>query len=229
MAIQAIKKINISEEVFLNLKDMIINKEWLPGEKLPSESVLSESYGVSRVTVRNALQKLKALGLIETHLGSGSFVLEFAESSKMNSLIPVAFLESDIDTILEFRREIESGTCAIAAEKATEEDIAVLRKMISEMEQVGDNVEALAIADQTFHYKIAHISRNPLIIKTYEIISEVYAAHMKTIVSAMGGTPALSYHRDIVNAIEAHDSQLARESMIRHMNLNIEYINKYRQ
>ena len=228
LAIEAIKKVNVSEEVFLNLKDMIINKEWLPGEKLPSESALSESYDVSRVTIRNALQKLKALGLIETHLGSGSFVKDFSETGAMNSLIPIAFLGSDIDSILEFRREIESGTCAIAAEKATDEDVFVLRSMIAEMENIGDDLEKLALADQKFHYQIAHISRNPLILKTYEIISEVYSAHMKNIVSVMGGRRAMSYHLDIVNAIAAHDAKLARECMIKHMNMNIEYINRNR-
>lgn len=224
--IEPIKKVNVSEEVFLNMKQLIIEKKWNPGDRLPSESELSKGYNVSRITVRNALQKLAALGLIETRLGDGSYVSKNEGAASMNSLVPTAYFESDIEVILEFRREIESGTCAIAAEKATDEDIADLKEMLDVMDSLQNDLEALALADLKFHYKIAHISRNALIIKTYEIIDDIYTVHMKRMVSSMGGEMGVYYHKKIVDAIEKHNPALARSYMLEHIHQNIIFINE---
>lgn len=224
--IQPIKKVNVSEEVFLHMKQLIIEKKWNPGDKIPSEAELGKSYGVSRITVRNALQKLVALELIETRLGDGSYVRKNGGASAMNSLVPTAYFETDVEVILEFRREMESGTCAIAAEKATPEDIAALKEMLGVMDDLQSDLEKLALADLEFHYKIAHISRNSLIIKTYEIISDIYTIHMKHIVAKMGGELGVYYHQKIVEAIEQHDATSARNYMLHHLKGNIDFIEK---
>ena len=74
MAIQKISRASIGDQVYQQMKDQIVNGEWKAGDRLPSENELAEQFGVSRVTVRGALQKLAALGLIETKLGDGSYV-----------------------------------------------------------------------------------------------------------------------------------------------------------
>ena len=73
MQITPIQKVNVVEEIFDQLQSMLIEGTWKPGDKIPSENELSETFGVSRMTIRQALQKMKALGLIETRSGSGSF------------------------------------------------------------------------------------------------------------------------------------------------------------
>jgi len=227
--IEPIKKVNVSEEVFLHMKQLIIERKWNPGDKIPSEAELSKSYGVSRITVRNALQKLVALELIETHLGDGSYVSKNGGAVAMNGLVSTAYFETDVEVILEFRREIESGTCAIAAEKATPEEVEELKAMLRLMDGLQNDLEKLALADLDFHYKIAHISRNSLIIKTYEIIADVYTSHMKHIVSTMGGELGVYYHQKIVEAIEKHDVPSARTYMLKHLEGNIDFIKKAHQ
>ena len=69
MAIQKISRDSISDQVFAQMKEQILRGEWPPGEKIPSENELARQFGVSRITVRNALQKLCALELLETHFG----------------------------------------------------------------------------------------------------------------------------------------------------------------
>lgn len=222
--IQPIKKVSISDQVFFQMKQLIIEREWLPGSKLPSEGELSTMFEVSRVTVRNALHKLSALELIETQLGDGSYVRQIDEGMSLNSLIPVAYLETNVSSVLEFRREIESGTCAITAQKATEEDVKELRKALEKMLFLQNDLEALSVADQQFHYMIAKFSRNNLILKTYEIINDIYTAHMQDLVKSMGGEIGVYYHEKIVDAIEAHDSIKAREYMFKHITKNQEFI-----
>ena len=80
--VKPIKRVSVGEQVFTQLKELLVQGEWKPGEKLPSENELAAQFGVSRITVRQALQKLGALGLVETRLGEGSFVkqLEAADA-----------------------------------------------------------------------------------------------------------------------------------------------------
>lgn len=222
--IRPIKKVNISEEVFLQMKQLIINREWKSGDRLPSESELCKLFEVSRATVRNALKKLVALDLIETRLGDGSYVKMGDDIASINRLMPIAYFENNFDTILEFRREIESGTCAIAVEKADEKDIRNLRNMLRHMEELQDDLEQLAIADLDFHYKIAQISRNVLIIRTYEIIADIYRSHMKRMVKNMGGEIGMFYHKNIVDAIETGDADKARKCMREHIVKNQDFI-----
>lgn len=222
--IKPIKKVNISEEVFLQMKQLILDRDWKSGDKLPSEGELCKLFDVSRVTVRNALQKLVALDLIETRLGDGSYVKMIDDTASFNRLVPTVYFEENLDSILEFRREIESGTCAIAACRANENDIQELRNILKTMENLQDDLEQLALADLDFHYKIAQISRNALIIKTYEIISDVYRSHMKGMVKKMGGEIGIFYHKKIVDSIEAGDCDRARSYMYDHIMENQKFI-----
>lgn len=222
--INPIKRINISEEVFLQMKQLIIERKWKSGDKLPSEGELCKLFDVSRVTVRNALQKLVALDLVETRLGDGSYVKVIDDTASINRLVPTAYFEENLESILEFRREIESGTCAIAACKADANDIQELREILKTMEGLQDNLEKLALADLDFHYKIAQISRNAMIIKTYEIISDVYKSHIKRMVEKMGGGIGMFYHKKIVDSIEARDVDRARSYMYEHITENQKFI-----
>ena len=93
MGLSPVKRESISEQVYEQIKQMIIDREWELGEKLPSETELGNILGVSRVTVRQALQKLAVLGLVETRLGEGTFVCEANMAARMKaSLVPDIYL-----------------------------------------------------------------------------------------------------------------------------------------
>jgi len=219
-----VKKPRVSDQIFEQMKDMIIEQKWRQGDRLPSEHALCQLFGVSRVTVRSAMFKLNALRLIDTFLGDGSYVRRLDTEVALNSLIPVACLDEDLESILEFRMEVESGTCAIAARKATKSDIAKLRELLEKMLATQDDRDALSVLDLEFHYAIARISRNNLLIKTYEIVWNIYKSHIKQIVNAMGGNWGIYYHGKIVDALEAHDTPGARQVMYEHILKNLEFV-----
>ena len=77
MAIQAIERKKVSDEVFEQIKGMIVSGNWKPGDKLPSEKELTELFGVSRVTIREALKKLASYNIIETSQGRGELYPEY--------------------------------------------------------------------------------------------------------------------------------------------------------
>ena len=223
MAIAKIERTkSIKEQVFSQLKQQLIDGEWKPGQKLPSEDALSEIFGVSKVTVRQAMQQLSTLGLVETRLGDGSYVKEPSFANLSNQLVPLAYLGSDLKEVMQFRRAVETETAAIAASVATDEDIAYLR---STMERIlkaapGDADERIN-ADLDFHYHIALMTKNPLIIRSYDIVLDVLHDSLMEIVEQFGSRAAIAHHPLIIDAIAAHDEENAARYMRIHLSASM--------
>lgn len=217
MGLKAIKRSNITEQVFEQLKQQIITGIWARGDRIPSENELAEIFDVSRITVRQALQKLAALGLIETRVGEGSFITNNIES-RISSMIPLAYLgENDVFQVLEFRRVIEIESAGLAAIKATEDDIAELKKILEQMERNKNFQERFAALDLDFHFKIAAMTRNDLIIRTHTILKDILGITMQDIVGALGHEIGICYHRRLVESIESHNYELTKSIMAEHL------------
>lgn len=127
MEIKPIRKVNVGEMVFNQLQDLLIRGEWKPGDRLPSENELAELFHVSRITVRQALQKLSAMGLIETRLGEGSFVRKVDASESMNALVSTLYLDNASSLqVFEFREILDTEAAGLAVERGTEAEIQEL-------------------------------------------------------------------------------------------------------
>lgn len=221
MPIQPIKRVNVNEQVFEQMKELLINGEWKSGQKLPSENELSSLFGVSRITIRNALQKLAILGLIETRRGEGSYVLQKDMGNCLNTLVPTAYLSNNILEIQEFRLMIEPGAAYIAARRATDEDILDLKARLERMRSLQNDLYTLAQEDFAFHHQIGHITGNALMSRTYSILTDVLRTAMEEVVAHMGPDAGYYYHTQIVDAISQHDCNRAHELMQRHIEANI--------
>lgn len=104
MPIEPIKKSNVSEEVFEQMKTLISTGEWKAGEKIQSENDLAKTFGVSRVSIRAALGRLNALGLVVSKQGEGTFVGEATIETCMNSLLPMLIIDhTQLMDVYEFR------------------------------------------------------------------------------------------------------------------------------
>jgi len=227
MTILTVKKTNMSEAVFERLKKQLLSGEWKPGDKLPSEHELAEALGVSRITVRHAMQRLVTLGLIETKSGEGSFVKEVTPGIYMNGIIPLSYLgENSTLEVLEFRYVIESESAGLATERATKEDIKELKEIVKEMKVSKEDIQQFAEADLRFHFKIAQITHNSLIIKTYEILNEVLENAMNDIVKELGSEIGIYYHTRLIEAIANHNNEQAKNIMREHVNKTIETYKK---
>lgn len=225
MGIQPIKRVNVGEQVLEQMKRMLISGEWKAGQKLPSENELSEQFGISRITVRQALQKLNALGLLETRVGEGTFVKKPELSSCLNGLIPVAYLGTwDNKQVIEYRLIIETGSAYLAAKRAEEEDIQKLEKILHEMEaaaECSDN-KLFAEKDLEFHNEIGQITHNPLLIKTNEILQSVLEQSMLEVIDRMQYS-GIIYHKKLIEAIKAHEARRAQSVMREHIMQNENY------
>jgi GntR family transcriptional repressor for pyruvate dehydrogenase complex len=213
-----IKKESIRTQVFERLRDQVVARNWPPGSKLPSENQLSLDMGVSRASVREGIQQLSALGLVDTRQGEGSFVRDFSSEIYLNALLPLLALdETAVFHVLEYRKVMEKGTVSLVVEKAGEDDIKRLEEAYAVMVRHKDDVAEFAKADLGFHLALAEASGNPIIAKINLIIRHILSVSMENIVRTLGNHDGLDYHRRILDAIEQRDAGLAERLMEEHV------------
>ena len=226
MQITPIQKVNVVEEIFDQLQSMLIEGTWKPGDKIPSENELSETFGVSRMTIRQALQKMKALGLIETRSGSGSFVRKISPDDSLQDLVPLMYIgDTTQQQVFQFREIIDAESIRIAAPIATPEALEHLEELIVKMKQAaaGGDGESFSKYDLQFHMAIVEITGNPLIIKTNQILQAVLAESMNSVIEKMRFAPGLEYHEKILNAMKEKDAHKAEHLMREHIRQNYQY------
>ena len=226
MNITPVRKVNAVDEVFDQMQSLLIEGIWKPGEKLPSENELSQTFAVSRMTIRQAMQKLKALGLIETRTGSGSFVREVSPDDCLQDLIPLMFIGDNSQLqVFQFREMIESESVRIATPLVTEENLNELEKICQKMQEDAESGDdgAFSADDFRFHTLLVKFSSNPLIIRAYQILAQVLDESMQSVIKAMKYSSALDYHSRIINAMRKRDAALAEKLTREHIRQNYSF------
>ncbi|HSV59365.1 MAG TPA: FadR/GntR family transcriptional regulator [Variovorax sp.] len=144
-----------------DLGDKIRSQVLRPGDKLPTESAIMQVYGVSRTVVREALSKLQAGGLVETHHGVGTFVLQPRAAGMFRLDASEIATSVDVIAVLELRISLETESAGLAAQRRTEEQLLAMRQALDEFErnvrEAGDTVAP----DFRFHLTIAQATGNP--------------------------------------------------------------------
>ncbi|MGI6031337.1 MAG: FadR/GntR family transcriptional regulator [Eubacteriales bacterium] len=218
MEIRRIKRANVSDQVLSQMKRMLADGEWAPGDRLPSEKELADGFGVSRVTVRQALQQLYAWGLVETRLGEGSFVRQPQAGDYVNGLLPVVYLgQRSLLEALEFRQTIEPKTAQLAAARMTEEDVDQLEHMYRQMQAVKEDHAAFGKVDLEFHLALSRMTRNSLLIATNSLVGEVLGAAMQRIIEVRGWENGLYYHGKLLEAARRRDGEAMFHIMQEHV------------
>lgn len=220
-----VKTKKVYEEIIGQIKKLIIDGKLQPGDKLLSERELAERLNVSRASVREAFSALEIMGIITIRPGEGSFVKQVSYEGIIEPLS--FFLQVDIDDIfqlLEVRKILEIETAALAAMRATPEDLeeikAALVCMMKEVSAGGIGEHG----DAAFHFSIAKAANNPILIKIMHTISDLLTKTFRTSrqkLFLIENMPALLHqsHYEIYDAIAARNTRLARRKMQEHLNL----------
>ena len=206
-----------------DLGEKIRSQSLRPGDKLPTESAIMQAYGVSRTVVREALSKLQAGGLVETHHGVGTFVLQ-PRPGGVFRLDPGEIAASvDVLAVLELRISLETESAGLAAMRRTDEQLLAMRQALDEFERnvavAGDTVAP----DFRFHLQIAQATGNPYFadIMRHLGTTTIPPTRISAIRPREGGAPYLSRvnreHEEIYAAIARRDSESARAAMRIHL------------
>ena len=218
MNIERVQRISMSDQVCDQLKKLMFDGVLKPGDKIGSENELCNSFGVSRVTIREALMKLTAMGLLESRYGSGTYVREVEVGTMMNAIIPIAYLgmESVLE-VLEFRQVIEVRTAGLATKLATEEDIKRLEEIYEVMKQNVNREKEFSEADLKFHIELSKITKNTLIIETMMIIKDILSENIYSTVQLKGHEGGIKYHKMLIDAIREHNPEKTMAIMEEHL------------
>lgn len=224
MKVSRIRKQKIHEEIAEQIKEKILKGELLPGQKLPSTRELSELFQVGMSTIREALSALKAMGLVESRQGEGSYVRSFSPDEMMLPELDTLLLNKEtILELIEARKVLEVSNAALAAEKRTDEDLAAFAHILEEMENHLGHMEIGEQADLKFHQTLAAATHNSIIVRMLEAIAgQMETAIRETRRLEMYGNPSVSErlfreHTRIYEAIRDGDRTRAMEAMNDHL------------
>lgn len=230
MKIEPVSRSNITEQVYKQMLENILNGSWSPGTKIPSENELKELFQVSRNTVRLVLNRLSILGLLETQHGEGTYVKELGPSINMNCFIPSVLLDKhDFIEIMEFRKGIEVEATRLAAGRADAQHIRALEDILVISERYRDDIETYAQADIDFHLAIAKASANRMFEKMMNIIKEILLPNLKGVIKDQGNNDSREFHPKIFHCIQNRDADRAAKFMEQHLTVVIDRFKKYQQ
>jgi GntR family transcriptional repressor for pyruvate dehydrogenase complex len=218
-----ILKASITQQVIEYLKKNIESGTWSVGEKIPSENKLSGTLGVSRISIRMAIQQFIALDVLQSIQGKGTFVKTNNTTGISNNLNVI--YESnydDIVQILEFRRIIEAECAYLAAQRATNETIDKLKVFLQGMKDSIGQSEKFVKYDMLFHEEICHATGNPLLENCLKEVFRQKLKHHKQINEAFGYNDGIYYHTLLLDAIENKNFKKARKLMTEHLQQAIE-------
>lgn len=212
----------LCEDIVDQIKSLIENHKFSLGEKLPSETELAERFGVSRITVREAIRIMEILGLVKTYRGKGTIVVAVtSEEAKKRFSNLSLFKTKDMAKLLEVRAIIEPEVAARAARDASEEEISRIELALSEMLSDIEKGGVGAKGDIKFHNEICRSIKNDILSRLMESIMTMIEQSMHVTLNIMG-RPKISYkeHLEILKAIRSHDSnRRAREAMRHHLHM----------
>ena len=212
----------LSDQVAAQLSAEIQQGRLAPGTKLPTEARLAENFQVSRTVVREAVSRLKSLGLVDSRQGSGVFVRATLPIAPLQFESQHAASQEAVIQMVELRRALEAESAALAAQRRTAKDILQIQKAVKALHkavQAGGNGVA---EDVNFHRAIAQATGNPFLIQTMQYLSQFL--YGTTQVTRANEARRLDFaaevqaeHQAIVLAIQAGKPDLARQAAAAHM------------
>ncbi|WP_434607853.1 FCD domain-containing protein [Pseudomonas sp. D2-30] len=241
MGFDQIRQRRLSDDIVERLEGMILEGTLKSGERLPAERTLAEQFGVSRPSLREAIQKLTAKGLLISRQGGGNYVVESLGSTFSDPLLHL--LESNPEAqrdLLEFRHTLEASCAYYAALRATEVDrerlttaFEALQNCYSRHEDVSRAEEGAA--DARFHLAIAEASHNAVLLHTIRGLFDLLKRNVVTNIGGMYKQRSetrdmlISQHRELYQAIMDGHAELAREVSSRHILYVQEVLEEVRQ
>jgi DNA-binding FadR family transcriptional regulator len=212
------RKRNLFSHVVEELGRRIMRGDVLPGETLPNEAALGAEFDASRSVIREAVKSLAAKGLIESRTRTGIHVLSPVHWNLLDpevlawrySAMPPAQFFGEI---FEVRGLIEPNAAALAAERATDDEIAAMASAYAAMEAAEEPGPAAIEADLHFHRSILAGAHNDLLLQMGSLIGVGLMVSYR--LSSDSYSRFRPMHRDVLDAIEARDAQGAREAMAR--------------
>lgn len=215
----------VTKRIMRHMRTCITDGTWKIGDRITSENEMCKELGVSRVSVRNAIQQFVSLGVLEVKHGKGTFLIS-DDLSAFNPPINVSLDEitslADMEQLLQFRLLIEPSICSSIAEDASPELILRLESLLQTMRNSIGSSRDFIEADSQFHMEIANATGNPV---TIGIMSEIFrkkneSSNIANLADGFYG--GIYYHSLLIDVLKKHNSKKAFSIMKEHISHGID-------
>jgi len=210
----------VTDEAILKIKEMITSGRLAPGDRLPPEKELSESLGLSRSSLREAVKALEVIRVLDVRRGDGTYVTSLEPRLLLEALSFVVDLHDDHSLLEIFgvRRILEPAAARIAAGRIEGDELQALEHLFERTSGKG-GIEALVQHDLEFHQAIARASGNDYLAQLIDSISShtVRARIWRGLTQRGAADRTIAEHRAILDALRHHDGELASALTLSHI------------
>ncbi len=217
---ERIRRPRASGEIVDQIERAIFGGQLSPGDRLQSERELAEQFGVSRITVRDALRILEARGLVRVKVGAsgGAFVSEANVDRVAESLSTMIRLKRmTLSELAEARTVVESATVVLAAERATAKDLALMRETVEQGREAVRERDSHLNVSMDFHVALARAANNEVLYATVRAYHELLVGALRDMRDPKSARATQKFHEEIYDAVRSHDAEAAREVMLEHL------------
>ena len=215
MRLKKIKSDSVVQQIIDSLTEAMKNKELRPGDRIPTEMELAESFGVGRNSIREAIKLLVYYGILEIRRAEGTFVCDGFNKIMIDPMVYGVILHQSQDyvNLMELREMMEVGVMRLAIAKYNEEDIEKLREKLEVLKQEIDkgpeNIENVFVADNVFHDTVSEMGHNPIVDRINNVVREMtYKMRYRSVLNMLQsgrGNELYDAHEKIYKKILNHD------------------------
>ena len=204
-----------SDAVINSLRQDIINGNYSPNSKLPPERDLAHKYSVSRVTIREAVNRLSQFGLVKTLPQSGTYVTDFLTDASFQLLIEIMNNSEIVDTdvlisLMEFRRLCEVFTIRNLVKNISSEGIEQLRSIMKAKNQAKSDLKKMSELHYEMHYTFSQLNKNIMIRLLFNSFKPIYQHYINLFFTHPGVVDfVIEKYEILISAIEARDESYA--------------------
>lgn len=210
----------LSDAIVQHMAEWICSGSVKPGDELPAESELARRFAVSKAVVREALQRMGEMGVVEIRHGKSTTIREQgSEPLAQYFQFAVRTSAKGLREVVELRRALETHTVSLAARYITEPELEALRRLVEVLSENRTNSEVWIPTNAAFHMILMKASRNVLMTRLFEALSGPIEESMRRLHAprhVRDPDETFRRHVDILAAVEAHDPQAAFAAMQRH-------------
>ncbi|WP_446898406.1 FadR/GntR family transcriptional regulator [Clostridium sp. LBM24168] len=217
MGIQKARRLTLVGQVAAQIEKMIESGRWKVGERIPTEPKLMSQFDVSRNTLREAIQSLVHVGLLETRQGIGTTVMS---SSDLGLVLKRKIKKSNVLETLEVRLGLEREAAQLAAERRTEDDLKEIKRCLNECkgELKRNNFFEFVKKDIAFHKSVVKTTHNNMFIELYTHITDALENNINAILQSRNLLHSENeIHTNLFEAIRIGDEQLAFDSVNKYL------------
>ena len=199
-------RVSLSRQVLTAMESMIRSGKWKVGDRIPAEAELARAFSVSHNTIREALQSLIHMGMLEARPGDGTYVMA---SDRFAVAVSNRLKESELPQILEARLALEKEIARLAAVKRTEEDLKELKDCHA---RVRPGIED----DMLFHAAVARATHNPVLAELYNVVIRHVQENLEGLLQEKQyDAGAMKLHDDLLDAIRQREADTAENIIVK--------------